>query len=102
MTIAAFAVDLADARFAARGVGDREHRVGVGVIDEPGRAGSAWRIVSTEGTGDDARSMCVTSSFTMSGSDSRSSRASLSTWSSRTGEKPAGSMVSRSQPLPLT
>ena len=34
MTTTAFAVDLADARFAARGVGDREHRVGVGVIDE--------------------------------------------------------------------
>ena len=31
------AVDLAHARFAVRGVGDREHRVGVGVVDEPVR-----------------------------------------------------------------
>jgi len=56
----------------------------------------AWRIASTDGVGASARSMCVRISFTICGSDSRSSFDSATRWSSRTGEKPAGSMCSRS------
>src|SRR5882672_3019381 len=55
-----------------------------------------------DGAGAEALSMWVTSWLTISGSESEGSSASRSTCARRTGEKPCGSIVSRSQPLPLT
>ncbi|MEZ4581965.1 MAG: hypothetical protein R3A10_10060 [Caldilineaceae bacterium] len=64
------------------------------------KSNAAWRIVSTDGLGADARVMAVRSSLAMRLSESSSNSASRSTAAWRTGAKPARSMVARSQPLP--
>ena len=59
-------------------------------------------MASTDGVGAEARVIAVRSSLTISGSERRGSVASRAAGARRTGENPAASIVSRSQPLPLT
>ena len=66
------------------------------------KGSTACRMASTDGVGAEARVMLVRSSLTISGSLSRGSAARRTAGASRTGANPSASIVSRSQPLPLT
>ena len=59
-------------------------------------------MVSTEGVGALARVIWVFNSLTIWGSERLGNWANFNKWAIRTGEKPASSMVAKSQPLPLT
>ncbi len=62
----------------------------------------AWRIASTDGDGAAGSIVPIRSSRAMSVSERAVSLLSASSCRMRTGANPAGSMVARSQPLPLT